>query len=73
MTGSTLNAIDLQVPNMWTIGSGALANIALNLLLIPYWGNVGAAITTMTSELLVFILGLIQVMWFFHNRRKRVT
>lgn len=38
-----------------TIAS-AVVNVVLNLILIPFWGEVAAAITTFISELLAFIM-----------------
>lgn len=70
MTGNTLNAINLQVPNMWTIGIGALVNVVLNIVLISIWGNTGAAVTTMSTELLVFLIGFVQILRFFRNQRQ---
>ena len=33
----------------WIAGSGALANVVLNIVLIPLWGIVGAAVATAVS------------------------
>lgn len=40
---------------------GAIANLVLNLLIIPHYGFVGAAFTTVLSEALVFIIFLLRV------------
>ncbi|MBR4036621.1 MAG: polysaccharide biosynthesis C-terminal domain-containing protein [Oscillospiraceae bacterium] len=42
--------------NLFTMMAGALSNIGMNLLLIPKWGAQGAAIATLISYLLVFVL-----------------
>ena len=39
--------------------AGAILNVALNLLLIPVMGAVGAAIATLASFVLVFVLRII--------------
>ena len=51
------------VATMVTALIGALVNIGLNLWLIPFMGPMGAAIATLVSYLLVFIIRLI------HTRR----
>lgn len=37
---------------------GAVVNLALNLLAIPYWGQVGAAITTLIAETAVCVVAI---------------
>lgn len=51
--------------NAWFLSSGAMmiVSFALNMLLIPHWGIVGAAIATAVSVALLSVVGLIQV-WF---------
>jgi len=41
--------------------SGALVNVSLNFFLIPVYGIVGAAVSTIITELLVFILSISRV------------
>lgn len=48
--GTPLMAWDLQKPYMWAILAGAVANVALNFLLIPPYGLVGAAVATLAAE-----------------------
>lgn len=55
-SGSLLIAIDKQRANMWFYLLGAPLNIALNLILIPRFGFIGAAISNVTSMLLVVSL-----------------
>lgn len=40
--------------SMWTIA--AILNLCLNLILIPYWGMIGAAVATLISFLFTFII-----------------
>lgn len=41
---------------IWILGSSALANILLNFLLIPPWGALGAAVATLLSYALLFLI-----------------
>ena len=41
------------------VAGGAVANVALNLVVIPLYGAWGAVATTIGSEILVFVLGMI--------------
>ena len=41
---------------MLTAMAGAVTNIVLNLLLIPKWGAIGAAVATLVCYLLVYII-----------------
>ena len=52
--GNSLIACDKQKKYMLGITLGAISNVLLNLALIPYFGLVGASITTIASELVVF-------------------
>ena len=42
--------------NLITMMAGAFSNIGMNLVMIPKWGAQGAAIATMLSYMIVFIL-----------------
>lgn len=55
-SGSLLVAVDKQKANMWFYLLGAPLNIALNLILIPRLGFIGAAISNVTAMLLVVSL-----------------
>ena len=44
-----------------SVGFGAIVSLFLNLLLIPHFAHVGAAIATLTAEMTVFIIMLIIV------------
>jgi O-antigen/teichoic acid export membrane protein len=72
MTGNTMNAMDLQVQNMWIVGIAAVTNIVLNLILIPRFGYTGAAITAVSTQALIFVLGFIRIKVFFDSRLERV-
>ncbi len=58
--GTPLLAWDLQTPYMWIVASGAVANVVLNLALIPPYGIAGAAAATVASEAVVLV-GLVRV------------
>jgi O-antigen/teichoic acid export membrane protein len=53
--GIPLMAWDLQKPYMWTVVAGAVANVVLNVALIPSLGMEGAAAATVLSETVVFV------------------
>jgi len=44
---------------LWTQGSGATLNLLLNVLLIPDYGSIGAAIATLASYSLLLLLSII--------------
>lgn len=56
--GSLLNACDRQKRNTFNMGVATIFSIALNLILIPLWQAVGASITVLLSNALMFALGL---------------
>lgn len=49
----------LERRHMMIVGAAACANLALNFILIPRWGMVGAAGATIAAELVVLILTLL--------------
>ncbi len=51
-----MNSIRKEVTALKVITGGIIVNVALNFLLIPIMGFGGAAITTLASELLLFVL-----------------
>lgn len=51
--GKALIAADFQKTGMWIYISGAILNIGLNFLVIPKFGYLGAAFTTLMTEILV--------------------
>ncbi len=53
--GQPLVAWDRQRAYFAAVGAGALANVVLNALLIPRYGLDGAAIATVTSEVVVLL------------------
>jgi O-antigen/teichoic acid export membrane protein/acetyltransferase-like isoleucine patch superfamily enzyme len=52
----TLAAIGRQALGTWAVGTTALANVGLNLFLIPRMSFMGASLATLASELLCFLL-----------------
>ncbi|MHA1677514.1 MAG: flippase, partial [Promethearchaeota archaeon] len=56
LLGYVLNSIDKQKTFMWIAGTGALFNILANLYFIPAYSHIGAAITTLMTEFIIFVL-----------------
>ncbi len=56
--GSLLNACDEQKKNTRNIAIVTIVSIALNFLLIPRFQALGASLTVLATNLLMFILGL---------------
>lgn len=56
LMGFLLNSIDKQMYFTKVTGAAALANIVLNIMLIPKYSFVGAAFSTVVAELLIFLL-----------------
>ena len=59
--GSLLNACDRQKTNTNNMGIALLASIILNLILIPKYQAVGASITVLVTNFLMFMLGIYTV------------
>lgn len=59
--GAMLNACNRQTRNTVNLGIVAVFNIIINLILIPFYSYVGAAIATLLSYGLLFILGIVVV------------
>ncbi len=59
--GSLLNSCDRQMTNTINIGVTMVVNIILNIILIPLYQHVGAAIACVISQFLLFFLNLIWV------------
>ncbi len=55
-----LYALKREKEASWTLAFGMVFNILTNLLAIPRWGHVGAATTTVLSEMVVFAM---QIYW----------
>lgn len=55
---SALVAVNRERQLSWALGVGALFNILTNLIAIPHWGHVGAAATTLLSEVVVLVFQL---------------
>lgn len=56
--GAILNACNRQTRNTVHLGIAAFSNIALNLIFIPVFGFVGAALSALLSYILLFVLGI---------------
>ncbi|HOZ36698.1 MAG TPA: flippase [bacterium] len=56
--GYLLNAGNKQVTNTINTGVAVLANVILNIILIPKYGYLGAAISSLVSTAILFALGL---------------
>ena len=56
--GSLLNACDRQKKNTFNMGLTVVLSVFLNLILIPMYQAVGAAITVLVSNMFMFFLGL---------------
>lgn len=54
--GTVLASIDRQDLGMWAVGICAIANVVMNLLLIPKFSYTGASIATVITEGIGFIL-----------------
>ncbi len=59
--GSLLNACDRQKINTRNMGIALFASVAMNIILIPKFQAVGASITVVATNLLMFLLGMIWV------------
>lgn len=59
--GSLLNACDKQMTNTINVGVTMVVNIILNIILIPLYQHVGAAIACLISQFLLFVLNLLWV------------
>ncbi len=59
--GSLLNACDRQRRNTFNMAIVTVVSVLINILLIPQWQAIGASITVLISNCLMFILGLIWV------------
>ncbi len=56
--GSLLNACDRQKKNTLNMGLTVALSVTLNLILIPIYQAIGAAITVLVSNMFMFFLGL---------------
>ena len=53
LTGIILNALGLFKQNMFVTLSGLVINIILNIILIPYYGIIAAALTSILTEYII--------------------
>ncbi|MEA3398137.1 MAG: flippase [Patescibacteria group bacterium] len=56
--GSLLNACDRQKANTRNMGLALAASIILNIILIPKFQTIGASVTVVATNFLLFILGM---------------
>ncbi len=59
--GSLLNACDKQRLNTFNMGVALVASVILNIILIPKYQALGASITVLLTNMLMFLLGMIQI------------
>lgn len=73
--GSLLNACDRQGKNTLNMAIVTAASIVMNLLLIPSLQAVGASITVLVTNSLMFILGIFWVkkVIVYHSRKNRLV
>ncbi|MCO5188757.1 MAG: flippase [Anaerolineae bacterium] len=57
----TLAAMDLQRYSVYALAAAVVFNIALNFILIPQYAGLGATVTSMASEVLLFVLLYISI------------
>lgn len=50
-------------PMLWVVGGAAVANVGINVILIPVWGMKAAAVTTVLANLIMVVGG-----WFYSQR-----
>lgn len=67
LTTNTLNAMNLQKYTLYSSLLGAGLNVGLNFLLIPFWGYVGASLTTVIAETAVLIVAIIPLVRYYHR------
>jgi O-antigen/teichoic acid export membrane protein len=72
LLGIMLSSIDQQHKRMIGQGITAFFSILINLILIPVWGVAGAAISTLITEILLFIIYylFLSKSWYFFNFSK---
>jgi O-antigen/teichoic acid export membrane protein len=59
--GSLLNACDAQKKNTRNMAIVTIISVLINLALIPYWQAIGASLTVLLTNFLMFILGVLSV------------
>ena len=63
----TIISIDKQKQRLYFQGATALINIVLNLILIPFYGYIGAAIATIITEIFLFCSYFLLVIIYLNN------
>lgn len=67
VTGTLLTSIDKQNIRTFSVALCAIINIALNAVMIPKLGSTGAAISTVVSELCLYIIFLVFIHKYYKN------
>lgn len=70
--GSLLNACDQQRRNTLNMGITFAASVILNLILIPKYQAIGASITVLVTNFLMFILGIYYANKIIEIRAKKI-
>jgi len=69
LTGIILSSINKQKLRMYSQGTAAITNLILNLILIPKLGFIGAGLSTLVSEAVLFFMTYFFVSKYFHKFR----
>lgn len=66
--GVTLNALGLQKVTMIFVSVGVALNVVMNFVFIPLYGVIGAAGTTVATEVCVCLATLVYLARYFHRK-----
>lgn len=69
VTGIVLSSIDMQYLRMYSQGFSAFVNLGANLILIPKYGIIGAGISTLFSEFILFVSSHYFVSKYFYKMK----
>lgn len=70
--GSVYFTCQRTMYSLWTALVGAVLNIVLNIIMIPYWGAMGAAVATFISYYVVFFVRLQTIRHMIPFRQERL-
>lgn len=70
--GSLLNACDRQMINTRNMALGLATSVIMNIILIPIFQSLGASITVIVTNFLMFILGMIEVPKIIKYNKKKI-
>lgn len=68
-----LTAMNRQGLRTWSVGVGAVANVAMNLIAVPRYGVIGACVTTLATDLCILALLLFHVRRIISSLRLQAT